>query len=134
MRKATLLLFFCSFISIQFIVAKSGLKDQFRVATFNIRLQTPTDSGARAWNIRKMDVARIIKKYDFDIFGVQEVGSAKQETDLKALIPNYTYFGKGRDNQLGTDGEQIGIFFKSKRYLVSERKHPIFFNNLIDPK
>lgn len=103
---------------IDLLASKSVSNNHLRVATFNIRLQTPADSGVRAWDKRKTDVARIIKQYDFDVFGVQEVGNSKQEADLKALIPNYTYFGKGRDNQQGTEGEQIGIFFKTKRYSV----------------
>ena len=121
MRKISLFLFLCSFIFIGLMASNNIAGNHFRVATFNIRLQTPSDSDARAWDKRKIDVARIIKQYDFDIFGVQEVGNSKQEADLIALIPNYTYFGKGRDNQQGTEGEQIGIFFKTKRYSVKDK-------------
>ena len=91
------------------------------IATYNIRLQTPVDSGARSWVNRKADVVRIVKKYDFDIFGVEEVGNKSQEADLKALIPDYNYFGKGRDNQAGTKGEQIGLFYKTKRFRAKEK-------------
>jgi endonuclease/exonuclease/phosphatase family metal-dependent hydrolase len=89
---------------------------KMNMGTYNIRLQTSADSAARSWVNRKADVARVIKQYDFDVFGVQEVGNKNQEEDLKALIPVYTYFGKGRDNQAGTKGEQIGIFFKTNRF------------------
>jgi len=101
-----------------FAVDNSG---KLTIATYNIRLQTPVDSGARSWVNRKADVARIIKKYDFDIFGVEEVGNKNQEADLKALIPDYNYFGKGRDNQAGTEGEQIGLFYKTKRFRAKEK-------------
>jgi endonuclease/exonuclease/phosphatase family metal-dependent hydrolase len=120
MRKFIVILIIASLISGELFAIKSQSKKIFRVATFNIRLQTSADTAARSWDKRKTDVARIIKQYDFDVFGVQEVGNLKQEADLKTLIPNYTYFGKGRDNQQGAAGEQIGVFFKTKRYLLSE--------------
>jgi endonuclease/exonuclease/phosphatase family metal-dependent hydrolase len=104
---------------------------RLNIATYNIRLQTAVDSGDRSWKNRKTDVARIIKKYDFDIFAVQEVGNKKQEADLKRLIPEYSYFGKGRDNQAGTKGEQIGIFYKSKRF-VSEENGSFFLSETPD--
>lgn len=93
---------------------------KIKVATYNIRLQTSADTAARAWINRKVDVARLIKRYNFDVFGVQEVGSASQKKDLETLIPDYTYFGKGRDNQEGTLGEQIGIFYKTSRFVQKE--------------
>ncbi len=94
---------------------------KLNIATYNIRLQTLADSDARSWVNRKADVARVIKKYDFDIFGVEEVGNKNQEADLKTLIPDYSYFGKGRDNQAGTEGEQIGLFYKTKRFRAKEK-------------
>ena len=101
---------------------KDPLKStKLNIATYNIRLQTSADSEARSWGNRKSGVARVIKEHDFDVFGVQEVGNVNQETDLKALIPNYSYFGKGRDNNEGTAGEQIGIFYKKERFVVKEQ-------------
>jgi len=102
------------------LVGVEGLA-KLNVATYNIRLQTAADTAARSWDNRKTDVARVIKQYDFDVFGVQEVGNKNQEADLKALIPEYTYFGKGRDSQDGTKGEQIGIFFKINRFELKEK-------------
>lgn len=99
--------------------------DKLNVATYNIRLQTSVDSGARSWGNRKFQIARLIKQYKFDVFGVQEVGNKNQEADLKSLIPEYTYFGKGRDNQAGTEGEQIGIFYKTNRFSI--RDYGYFF-------
>jgi len=110
------------FLSVMVISAQLIEKKlNFRIATYNIRLETPADSGARAWEKRKLDVARIVKTYKFDIFGVQEVGSSKQEADLKVLIPEFSYFGKGRDSEDGTKGEQIGVFYRTNRFLVKEK-------------
>ena len=121
MRKVILAFVLCSFILFQLSAATKTSNKSFRVATFNIRLQTSADTAARSWEKRKTDVARIIKQYDFDIFGVQEIGNSQQEAELISMIPNYTYFGKGRDNQQGTAGEQIGILFKTKRYELVEK-------------
>ena len=107
-------------ISVSLFVSAQN-KHNFRVATYNIRLETPADSGARAWQNRKFDVARLIHNYKFDIIGVQEVGSASQEADLKKLIPEFSYFGKGRDSQNGKKGEQIAVFFRTNRYKILEK-------------
>ncbi|MFZ4725367.1 MAG: endonuclease/exonuclease/phosphatase family protein, partial [Paludibacter sp.] len=109
------------FISQQFATEKNTIfTSKLNVATFNIRLQTSADTAARSWDNRKNSVARIIKQYDFDVFGVQEVGNSQQEADLTTLLPAYSYFGKGRDNQEGSKGEQIGIFYKTKRFSIKE--------------
>ena len=123
MKKIISIFLFLTLIFVELLaVGKISTKSsKLNVATYNIRLQTTTDSAARSWDNRKSSVARLIKQYDFDIFGVQEVGNATQETDLKSLITNYTYFGKGRDNQEGTAGEQIGIFYKTNRFVQKEK-------------
>ncbi|MEI8273643.1 MAG: endonuclease/exonuclease/phosphatase family protein [Paludibacter sp.] len=118
MKKLTELMLI-GFLSVMAVSAQLNEKKlSFLIATYNIRLETPADSGARAWEKRKFDVKRIVQDYKFDIFGVQEVGSSKQEADLKALIPEFSYFGKGRDSQDGTKGEQIGVFYKTNRFSV----------------
>lgn len=98
-----------------------SIPGRMNIATFNIRVQTIEDLGERSWQRRKKDVAKVIKQHDFDIFGVQEVVNKVQQSNLKKLLPQYTYFGKGRDNQQGTAGEQIGIFYKTKRFEAKEK-------------
>jgi mRNA deadenylase 3'-5' endonuclease subunit Ccr4 len=64
------------FFSQQFEIAKNtDNASTLKVATFNIRLQTSADTGARSWDNRKRSVVRIIKHYNLDVFGVQEVGN-----------------------------------------------------------
>jgi len=113
----TSFLFLIEPVSAEQAINKSS---KLHIATFNIRVQTPADTASRSWDKRKTDVAKIIKQYKFDIFGVQEVANPKQENDLKALIPAYTYIGKGRDNNEGTLGEQIGIFYKTSRFKLRD--------------
>ena len=119
MRKISGLILVFFVCTAHLLAARGPVK--MNVGTYNIRLQTSADSAARSWVNRKADVARIIKQYDFDVFGVQEVGNKNQEADLKALISDYTYFGKGRDNQAGTEGEQVGLFYKTKRFSAKEK-------------
>lgn len=103
------------------VVPQAESSGSILVATYNIRVETPGDTACRAWKNRKADVARLINEYDFDIFGVQEVASVKQKSELSELIPAYTYIGKGRDNEERTAGEQIGIFYKASRFQLKEK-------------
>lgn len=122
MKKTIILLLLLTFLIPTHSQAKDVLGQNLKmnVATYNIRVQTPVDSLARSWDKRKADVAKLIKQYNFDIFGVQEVANKEQENDLRTLLPAYTYYGKGRDSQAGTAGEQIGIFYKTKRFTIKD--------------
>ena len=127
MLKRTTLFLFIFLSAVQLLSGKNekSSNSEIKMATYNIRLQTTTDSLQRSWTNRKNQVAKLVKKYDFDIFNVQEIGNPHQESDLKKLLPEYTYFGKGRDNQKGTAGEQIGIFYKTDRF--TNRDYGYFF-------
>jgi endonuclease/exonuclease/phosphatase family metal-dependent hydrolase len=127
MLKKTTLLLLLFFTALQFVSGRNEKRgnSEIKMATYNIRLQTPADSLQRSWTLRKNQIAKLIKKYDFDIFNVQEVGNPHQEADLKKLLPEYTYYGKGRDNQNGTSGEQIGIFYRTDRFTI--RDYGYFF-------
>ena len=122
MNKISLLLvLFCTCIFTSFSSLKASQDSKLNIATFNIRLQTSVDAGARSWTNRKQQVAKLIHKYHFDVLGVQEVGNKNQEADLKKLLPEYNYFGKGRDNQAGTEGEQVGIFYNANRFVLKDK-------------
>lgn len=92
-----------------------------KIATYNIRIRTDVDSGAINWNLRKFDVARLIKENKFDLFGVQEMVDSTQNAEIKVLLPQYSSFSVGRNNQEGTKGERIGLFFKSDRFEALQR-------------
>ena len=85
----------------------------FRVATYNIRLDTSAD-GANAWPHRREAVVALLSFYDPDIFGLQEV-QAHQLRELKAGLTAFTFIGVGRD-----DGRESGEFsplaFKAQRF------------------
>jgi len=90
--------------------------DTLKVATYNIRIITTADKGALSWANRKKKVARLIKTYNFDIVGTQEVLNSSQEKDLQSQLSTYACFSRGRDNSVGTEGERLAIFYKKNRF------------------
>lgn len=86
------------------------------ISSYNLRLLTTSDTGDRAWINRKTNAEKIIRKYNFDIFGTQELVYS-QITDLLALNDNYNYVGVGR-NEGTTTGEYCAIFYKKNRFDV----------------
>jgi endonuclease/exonuclease/phosphatase family metal-dependent hydrolase len=74
-----------------------------RVMTFNIRYNNPQD-GPNAWPHRIEMVASMIRFHKADIVGLQEA-LLGQLNDLQEQLPEYTWFGAGRD-----DGDKKGEF------------------------
>jgi endonuclease/exonuclease/phosphatase family metal-dependent hydrolase len=87
------------------------------VATYNLRLQTDADSG-NLWTQRAPVIASLIRFHGFDIFATQE-GFRNQLEDIKKILPEYEFYGVGRD-----DGKQAGehsaIFFRKDRFTVAK--------------
>jgi endonuclease/exonuclease/phosphatase family metal-dependent hydrolase len=83
------------------------------VMTFNIRYDNSGDS-LNNWQYRKDVAAEIIKEYDVDLFGTQEVED-NQLRDLKERLPQYASIGVGR-----ADGKEAGeysaIFYKKDKF------------------
>jgi endonuclease/exonuclease/phosphatase family metal-dependent hydrolase len=84
-----------------------------KVMTYNIRLDTPHDS-INQWPKRAHKVYALIKKYDPDLIGLQEV-LHHQLTDLLQNLPAYSYIGVGRDDGK-TKGEYSCILYKKDRF------------------
>ena len=85
--------------------------------TFNIRFDNPAD-GENAWPNRRDMVAGTIAFHGADLVGVQEA-LKNQIVDLEARLPEYAWFGQGRD-----DGKEAGefcpVFFRSNRFKLLE--------------
>ena len=77
------------------IVFAEHLDNEMNVMSFNIRMSTQSD-GANWWEYRKDLAANVIKFYDVDMFGAQEV-LHNQLTDLLDRLPDYGYVGVGRE-------------------------------------
>ena len=83
------------------------------VMTFNIRLDVPSDS-LNSWQHRKDNVAGMIRYYEPDIIGMQEVLHS-QLVDLTERLPRYTAVGVGRaDGKMA--GEYCSLFFKTEHF------------------
>lgn len=106
MKKFSLLLFFA--VSTTLLFAQNSLQ----VMTFNIRLNTASDS-LNAWPHRKHNVAAQILFHKVDLLGVQEA-LHDQMMDLQQRLPQYKYVGGGRDDGK-TRGEYSAIFYDTTK-------------------
>ncbi len=85
------------------------------IATYNIRYDNPKDTG-NLWIARAPVIASLIRFHDFDIFGTQE-GYKNQLDDIINALPQYTYYGVGRND--GKDqGEHSSIFYKKDDFKI----------------
>ncbi|MBN2601026.1 MAG: endonuclease/exonuclease/phosphatase family protein [Candidatus Marinimicrobia bacterium] len=94
---------------------KNDSDDTIRLMSFNIRLNTPSDS-LNAWPYRKTMVASLIRFHKVDILGVQEA-LWDQMQDLENLLPEYAWVGIGRDDG-NRAGEFMAIFYLKERFKV----------------
>lgn len=74
-------------------LATAGWATQITVGSYNIRVKTPDDKGPNYWGERKGYVARTVTDNGFDVVGFNEVKSGSQQTDLKELLPQYSFYG-----------------------------------------
>lgn len=87
-----------------------------RVATYNLRMDTPNDS-LDPWSSRKEIIKDLIQFHDFDIFGTQE--GFKHQLDDIAELDKFSYVGVGRDDGENA-GEHSAIFYKNNKFEVLE--------------
>lgn len=85
------------------------------VGTYNLRYDNKGDSG-NLWVNRAPVVASLIRFHDFDVFGTQE-GLKNQLDDLQNALPEYAWYGIGRDD--GKDkGEHSAVFYKRDKFVL----------------
>ena len=111
------LIIFVSSLFLAMAYGKAEDKEVLKIATFNLRMDTPSD-GENAWFHRKDMVNDLIRFYGFDLFGTQE-GFTHQLNDILRLS-DYRFIGVGRDD--GKDaGEHCAIFYRSDRFKVLDQ-------------
>lgn len=111
------LIVFVSLLFLAMAYGKAEDKEVLRIATFNLRMDTPSD-GENAWPLRKDMVNDLVRFYGFDLFGTQE-GFTHQLNDILRLS-DYRFIGVGRDD--GKDaGEHCAIFYRSDRFKVLDQ-------------
>ena len=111
------LIIFVSLLFLAMAYGKAEDKEVLKIATFNLRMDTPSD-GENAWFHRKDMVNDLIRFYGFDLFGTQE-GFTHQLNDILRLS-DYRFIGVGRDD--GKDaGEHCAIFYRSDRFKLLDQ-------------
>jgi endonuclease/exonuclease/phosphatase family metal-dependent hydrolase len=94
-------------------VREDGAVD-LRLMSFNVRYESPDDLGTRSWGQRIAGAVKMIRRERSDIIGVQEALHG-QAADLWASLPEFGFFGVGRDDGFKT-GEYSGIFYRKDRF------------------
>ena len=87
---------------------KEGL---FTIASFNIRC--PADKGDNAFASRLPRIVEVIKKYDFDVFGVQEAVPFQAQA-IDSSFQDFRRVGCGRNKD--RRGEGVYIYFNKNRF------------------
>lgn len=105
----TLLLFI--FVTIGFAQNTLPLK----VGSYNIRYDNKWDREAdNAWEERLPVIASILNWEEVDVFGAQEV-LVHQLKDMEQALPDYAYYGVGRDDGK-EEGEFAPVFYKKDKF------------------
>lgn len=105
-RTTLAMLFFVTFIYSQDITKTN-------IMSFNIRYDEPNDK-EQNWGHRKENVVRMLKFYDLDIMGFQEV-LLSQLNYLKTNLDAYDVVGVGREDGMDK-GEFVPIFYRKDRF------------------
>lgn len=86
------------------------------VATYNMRNDNNSEDSTHGngWKQRYPVIAELIKFHDFDIFGTQEC-LHHQIMDISKELPEYDYYGIGRDDGKNA-GEHSEIFYKKEKF------------------
>jgi len=108
MKLNKLLLSTVTLFSIYFVQAQ-----KLTIGTYNIRYDNPKDTG-NLWVDRAPVIASLIRFHDFDVFGTQE-GYKNQLDDIITALPQYSYYGVGR-NDGKDEGEHSAIFYKKDEF------------------
>ncbi|MFT3989874.1 MAG: endonuclease/exonuclease/phosphatase family protein [Luteolibacter sp.] len=87
---------------------------ELKLLTVNVRYEEEKDLGDRAWSRRIVEMVHLIRQQEPDVFGVQEALHG-QAADLWASLPEYTFYGVGREDGKRR-GEYAGIFFRKDRF------------------
>lgn len=85
-----------------------------RVMTFNIRYEVSSDTGDRSWSARRRDLAKLIRRLDPDLFGLQEVKPG-QRNYLEGQLTDWCLYGDHRGADRLSD-ESTPIAYRRSRF------------------
>jgi endonuclease/exonuclease/phosphatase family metal-dependent hydrolase len=97
------------------LVPITVISQQMNIISFNIRYNTPND-GINAWPNRIEMVTGLLRFHEADIFGLQEALHG-QILDVQKELPEYAWFGVGRDDG-ETGGEFSPVFYKKSEFIL----------------
>ena len=100
--------------------ANSNANEPVRAMSFNIRFDNPKD-GDNAWPHRRDFVGELIREQKVDVLGLQEA-LRSQIDDLQERLPNYNWYGVGRDDGRRA-GEYAPIFYNAERFELINGGH-----------
>jgi endonuclease/exonuclease/phosphatase family metal-dependent hydrolase len=103
----------CSIICLMVLFVTASHAQDIRIASYNVRYDNKGDSG-NLWVNRYPVIKALVHFHDFDIFGTQE-GLRHQIDSLSANLPEYAWYGLGRDDGQAK-GEHSAIFYKKDKY------------------
>jgi len=102
-------------------IAAAAEPADLRVMSFNVRFARAghsEEAKENNWNDsahpRRERAIRVIREYRPDLLGTQEA-RAEQISDLREALPEYEFYGIGRDDGK-TGGEFSGIFYRKERF------------------
>lgn len=100
-----------------FLIPATLFSQQMNIVSFNIRFNTPND-GVNAWPNRIEMASGLLRFHEADIFGLQEALHG-QILDIQKELPEYEWFGVGRDDG-GKGGEFSPLFYKKSKFILIE--------------
>lgn len=91
-----------------------------RAATYNVRYDAAADAtNGDSWAERKQAVVKLIRDYDFDIFGTQEAND-RQMPEFASMLPEYDYIFHPYGN-VERYGHNCITFFKRDKYELLDK-------------
>ena len=106
-----------------------GASDAMRVVTYNIRLATGDRGTPNAWEERKADLVRLMRKMDVDAGGLQEV-RPEQMSFLRESLPEFEFVGEHRGADRVSD-EASPVLYRKSRF-VAEKKGTFWLSETPD--
>src|SRR5438093_2847697 len=111
MKKNIVIFIICCMATLQ------GIGQSLIVASYNLRYDNPKDSG-NLWKDRAPVIASLVRFHQFDIMGTQE-GLKNQLVDLLNALPEFAYYGVGRDDGQ-SKGEHSAIFYRKDKFQLKD--------------
>lgn len=96
-------------------MAQHKSPEAIRVMTYNIRTSAAADS-SNGWEFRKDNLTAQVRYHQPDLLGVQEARE-EQLKDMQERLPEYAWYGVGRDDQ-SKSNEYSAIFYLKSRFKI----------------